>query len=524
MSANTLRRHSRPASFLLATLSAFIFVLSCAESVHAIPVFSRKYRTSCITCHAGFPKLNSVGESFRRNGYQFPQEDEVLVRDEPIPMGNESYKDMWPDSIWPNDIPNLPPVAFRARLGYNQTLDNQSGDAPSSDFQFPMDYTLLSAGTLGKDISWYGSMVLGGKGSHGAAGGHGGEAEESGLAPELERLFVQFSNLFAWSDEDDDDGMRLGSRWMAIPRHAMNLRVGQFEPQVVAPYASIHRQLGTTGRLPNLATIGGNGFSFEPAQRGIELHGILRQNNSYAIGIVNGNGAAQAWDNNSRKDFYFRVARKWWGFPLDGVLGQANFVEDSASEVIRGQSPDDDVSAPIGLDFWRELQFETGFFGYFGRNQASVTTVDHVTLLLDGGGTYDLDTTMTTMRLDRFDRIGFDARLQRQDLDIFGAWTWGRNRDPISDEDPDAIEADELFTWFVEADYYFKPWLIGYGRYEQISYQNDERQEEAGISRGVVGASAYIRTNMRMVGEFVLDAQGNGTTGDTFNLLLDFAY
>ncbi len=501
-----------PSRAIIGALVAWLAVLMIAEQAYAVPIFSRKYRTSCITCHAGFPKLNSVGESFRRNGYQFPRDDDILVKDEPIPLGNDSYKDMWPNALWPNDIPHLPPVAFRAKLGFNQFLDDETGGAPTSDFQFPKDFSLLSAGTLGKNISWYASMTLAGK---------GGNAGGGGLEPDLERVFVQFSNLFAWSDEEDDDGMLLGSRWLAVPQHLLNLRIGQFEPQVVAPYASVHRQLGTIGRLPNLATVGGNEFSFDPAQRGIELHGIWRQNNSYAIGLVNGNGAEGAWDNNTQKDFYFRVARKWWGYPIDGVIGQAELVDDGSSD---DESPDEDEMAPMGLDFWREIQFETGFFGYFGRNEASVTVEDQVALARSGGGVFNLDVPRVITRPDRFERIGFDVRAQRQDLDVFGAWMWGWNRDPISENNPAAMERDQLFTWFVEADYYFKPWLIGYTRYEQLRFQNGDRQNDAGVSRSVVGTATYIRANMRLVSEFVIDTQGNSTTGNVFNVLLDFAY
>lgn len=507
-------------SLLLGALTASLAVLAFAQSAHAIPTFSRKYHTSCITCHAGFPKLNSVGEAFRRNGYQFPRDDEFLVKDEPIPLGNERYKDMWPNSLWPNDIPNLPPLAMRARMGYNQYLDKQSGEEQSSDFQFPNDISLLTAGTLGKDISWYGSLVLAGAGAHGAAGGHGG-VEDRTLEPDLERFFVQFSNLFAWSDEEDEDGMRLGHRWITLPRHALNLRIGQFEPQVIAPWRSIHRQLGTTPYLPNVATVGGNGFMFEPSQRGIEINGVIRQNNSYVLGLVNGNGGEGAWDNNSQKDVYFRVARKWFGYPLDGVIGSSELVNGGAMS----EPPCEDEMAPIGLDFWREIQFETGFFGYFGRNEASVTVEEHVELeLANNAGEFELEMPNTIIRPDRFERVGFDARLQIQNLDIFGAWVYGWDKDPISDEEPDEMEPEELMTWFIQADYYFKPWLIGYSRYEELNYKSDERQAEAGIKRGVVGASAYIRANMRVVTEIVFDAEGNGTTGDTANALLDFAY
>ncbi len=502
-------------------LAALMCLLTVSQSAYAIPAFSRKYATSCITCHAGFPKLNAAGEAFRRNGYQFPSDDEFLVKDEPVPLGNDRYKEMWPNSLWPNDIPHLPPLAIRTRMGFNQYLNDKSGGEQTSDFQFPNDISLLTAGTLGKDISFYGSVVLAGAGSHGAAGGHGG-GEERSLSPDLERVFVQFSNLFAWSTEEDDEGFRLAPRWLALPRHALNLRVGQFEPQVVAPWRSIHRQLGTTAYLPNISSVGGNGFTLEPAQRGLELHGTIRQNFSYAMGLVNGNGAESAWDNNSQKDIYFRVAKKWWGYPLDGEIGQVEYVNEDDGMV---DSPGEGETAPIGLDFWREMQFETGFFGYFGRNEASVTVEDNVDLALAGNaGTFTLAGTRTVIRPDRFERIGFDARMQIHDFDIFGAWIYGWDSDPISDEEPDDVLKEELSTWFVESNYYFKPWLIGYCRYEELGFKSDERDAEAGMKRAVTGTSMYVRANMRVVSEIVIDARGNGTQGDTFNALLDFAY
>ena len=512
---NKSRALKHPATLILSTLIAWLSVLAFVDRAEAIPVFARKYGTSCITCHAGFPKLNGEGEAFRRNGYQFPIDDDLQVKDEPIIMGDESYKEIWPNAIWPSDIPHLPPVAFRARMGVKQFLDTPTG-SPGPDFQFPMDYSLLSAGTFGENISWYAGMVLAGRGGHGGGGAHGG-GEAEGLEPELERLFVQFSNLFAWSKYDDDDGTRLGNRWISLPRHAMNLRVGQFEPQVIAPWSSIHRQLGAQGRLPNLATMGANSFMFEPALRGFELHGVLRQYNSYAIGLVNGNSTMTAWDNNTPKDFYFRVARKWWGYPLDGVIGEANIVDDGGPAY---EDPSADELGPPGMDFWREIAFETGFFGYFGRNTVMAEEDENVIFHGEVHGTEE----HMMMRFDDFYRLGYDTRFQFQDLDLFGACVWGWDSDPVSHDDPNAIQSETMFTWFVEADYVCKPWLTLFGRYEELEFSSADRQEENAIARGVTGAVFTVRTNMRVITEVVIDAQGNGTTDDALQVVLDFAY
>ena len=261
--------------------------------------------------------------------------------------------------------------------------------------------------------------------------------------------------------------------------------------------------------------IGGNEFRFEPALRGIEFNGIIRQYNSYAIGLVNGSGAEGRGDNNSEKDFYFRVARKWWGYPLDGqVVPIAGEDEGPAVEVsrlgarfrqrhggrlaavVRGQTPEDGEEdfGPSVMDFWKEMQFETGFFGYFGHNEIEEPEET----------------------LDRFERLGFDARWQSGDLDVFGVWIWGWDNDLGIDSE------ESLFTWFVEADYYFKPWMIGYVRYEELNFQEMLGDNE--VRRLVPGAAIYVRTNLRVVAEILVDTSGNDTTNDSLQFLLDFAY
>jgi len=105
--AGALLRRKIP---VLTLLLASACVLAVTEQAHAIPTFSRKYKTSCITCHTVFPKLNDTGEAFRRNGYQFPTGDDILVKEDPIPFGRDMDKDSWPDSLWPSDMPALPPV------------------------------------------------------------------------------------------------------------------------------------------------------------------------------------------------------------------------------------------------------------------------------------------------------------------------------------------------------------------------------------------------------------------------------
>jgi len=69
----------------------------------AIPAFARNYKTSCVLCHAEFPRLTAMGQAFKNLGYRMPEADEMYVKDEPVSLGAEPYKKMFPDSVWPSD-------------------------------------------------------------------------------------------------------------------------------------------------------------------------------------------------------------------------------------------------------------------------------------------------------------------------------------------------------------------------------------------------------------------------------------
>jgi len=46
------------------------------QQADAIPAFSRQTEKACSTCHQALPKLNQTGQSFRMNGFRFPEDKE----------------------------------------------------------------------------------------------------------------------------------------------------------------------------------------------------------------------------------------------------------------------------------------------------------------------------------------------------------------------------------------------------------------------------------------------------------------
>src|SRR6266567_1429070 len=90
-----------------------LVVLSAPPSAHAIPAFSRRYGTSCTTCHLDFPKLNDFGKAFKGAGFKFPKDDESFLKVPPVMLGAPAQKELWPHTVFPGTIPGLPPIGLR---------------------------------------------------------------------------------------------------------------------------------------------------------------------------------------------------------------------------------------------------------------------------------------------------------------------------------------------------------------------------------------------------------------------------
>jgi CheY-like chemotaxis protein len=282
--------------FSLSLLLAGFFAGFAPEAM-AIPAFARKYRTSCTTCHVAIPKRNAFGEAFRRNGYQIPAGDERYIKEEPVSLGAEAWKEMWPESIWPGAIPQS--IPFSAYVHQRFVYDGPTKDA---EFDAPHEFELLVGNTLGRNIGFFGEWVFYEKGVQG---------------PGLKRFFIQFSNLFEKS---------LGK--------ALSLRVGRLEPGIADGYKDADRI--TMEHPITLDYRVTNSFRIRDPQSGIEIAGVPHRNFEYVLGFVNGQGASVN-DPNNHKDTYARVGFKLGGMGLDGSGGPEgdtlpiadNYVDDS---------------------------------------------------------------------------------------------------------------------------------------------------------------------------------------------------
>lgn len=277
---------------------AVLFVMALGvEKAKAIPAFSRKYKTSCATCHIVFPKLTAFGEAFRRNGYQFPGgTDAQFSKEEPVSIGSEGYKKLFPNALWPNAIPGTFPfaVVLESELMYNP---NEPG--PRTTFEdIGSVVEAFAGGSAGDNISYW------------------GELEFAGEVIEVERAYLVFNNLF---------GTKLG----------LNFKLGKFEPGVLS--VTNHRRV-TPRYWITTKTVGDNQWSLEGTQKGFELYGVLGQGRlGYNLGLVEG----RRNNPNSAKDVYAHLAYKFGGLRWDGI------VEDTGAMLAKPK-PYVDNSVAIG--------------------------------------------------------------------------------------------------------------------------------------------------------------------------------
>jgi hypothetical protein len=307
---------------------------------------------------------------------------------------------------------------------------------------------------------------------------------------------VQFSNLFAWDEEEDDDGCHKAGPCCVLPPHFLNLRVGKIDPAVI-PHVISEESFAQFPPMPtNTFTLGQTGFILFAEQPAIEINGIYKQYWSYAVGIANGGSAVTLpVDDNTFKDVYFNVTHRWFGFPLDGVLGSAPPGSTPPSSE-GGSDGCESETGPPGLDFWRAWDFDTGVYGWFGKSNVP----------LPPPSVYDPND-RSTFANDYFQRVGINARFTWFDLDIYGTAFWGHDPFPGFDQTNMAVGPTDHFGYMVEADYMCKPWICTFVRYEQVKIFNGllKDEEQARVVPGVVFA---IRQNLHLSTEVYIDTRG----------------
>ncbi len=461
-------------------------VLGVSWPAEAIPAFARKYQTSCSTCHTVYPVLNSFGKAFRANGYRIPGGDENFTKDQPVPLGAPAWQEVWPNSIWPSDIPGHSVAAFWLSSRYRV---NKSAKI-TNEFDGINEIYVLAGGTLGKSFSFFSELEI-----------IDGGTVPTSFGAALPRAFLQYNH----------------------PSHKFNVTYGLFEPRAVLTSTRLRMSrlsdyLSNRYGMPPTA----NSFSLAPNQRGLEVWGNLEgPGNKGGLewfgGVVNGRDAgtppgAGAYGTevsglntrfqaalaregrtnvevNSDKDFYAGANYKIGGM---GVLG--------------GGGPEGEL---VQADNFIDNSVTLGAFYYGGIFPALVTEAGQEILDRDG---------------NKFYRVGAKVDLNVQKGNIL--YGFQLNRDRVRDAGRDFEQRINL----VEARYVVYPWLIPMARFEHL-----KPNYGVAFDRTTIHTSIVVRANIRVSLEGVLSPNSttdpirdyrryDGGNDRQFHARLDFAF
>jgi hypothetical protein len=262
-----------------------VILLLWPAAAQALPVFARRYQTSCSTCHTQFPRLNPFGEAFRRNGYQFPAGGDADAIQQPqLKVVADARRALWPKSFWPSEIPNYIPLALIIDSGIPIFPDPAA--RPIGEQTISLDHlfaaaTLVASAKFGKDVSFWAGVSA---------------STDGGV--QLDRAALIVSNLFRPS--------------------ALNFKVGQFEPPMF--FFSNYRRLGGPTYQIISSTITHGNWLWE-AVRGLDFSGTIRGRVGWNAGY--GQGIEGSYNTEGIKqlprDGWARIYFKVGGLRLDGV-------------------------------------------------------------------------------------------------------------------------------------------------------------------------------------------------------------
>lgn len=260
-----------------------------------IPAFARQYRTSCSTCHSMAPKLNVLGEAFRLNGYRLPENEQLIRREAGVPLGDPEWRELWPRSIWPGELPATPPVALRIE----SDVVRRPGGARASSWrwEFPHEVYLLAGANLGGSVAAFLEAIW---------------SPDDGV--ELAQAKVKFQDPLPY-----------------VPRRLLNLWVGLQNAALLTLSDRQHDRAGlqrflwqdfSIGRVELAHPSVSNPvrspvtFSLVETRPTIELNGLPKPWAYYAVGLTRETVAA---DSAAADGWYYKARVKVGGLRLNGT-------------------------------------------------------------------------------------------------------------------------------------------------------------------------------------------------------------
>ncbi|MBD3401399.1 hypothetical protein GF420_00780 [candidate division GN15 bacterium] len=249
-------------------LALSLALLTPPQSAQAIPAFARKYRMSCTTCHAPFPKLKAYGDEFAGDGFVLKDQDAPRYY---VETGDENL-----------DLIRDLQAAFRLE-GF---VKHETKTDQDVDFTAPYNLKFLSGGALSDHLAYYFYFFF----------------SERGEVAGIEDAFVMFNDVF-----NTELDIYLGQYQVSDPLFKRELRLTYQDYQVyrMTPGDSRVNLTYDRGVMMTWGFANGPGFVFQ---------------------ILNGNGIGEAnefrvYDDDKYKNFALHASQDVGEFVNVGLFG-----------------------------------------------------------------------------------------------------------------------------------------------------------------------------------------------------------
>ncbi len=449
-----------------------ILMLFTSPKAYAIPPFARKYQTSCQTCHTDFPKLNDFGKAFKDAGFKFPADDETYVKEPPVMLGAPAYKDEFPNSIWPGEIPGMPPVGLRYNQFFQFTGSNRNqfnalaapgsvpGVIPATDFQAGF-FSIFTAGNFGSDIAFWVDDDLSVSGNN--SGGGLGDA------------YLKFVNI---------------GRLLKMRKDSLALRVGQFELDLpftqartinLSPY-DIFQEANIGAALPGARQQNvGNQFTFANVARGLELSGGHQYGGyHYSVAVFDQNttGVSQAANLFPYVPSATASANGGVGFSSDSSMKNVYARASYRFNLERDPKIRHDIQAAGKTGPHEHTYLNLGTFYMYGDSLQ----------VLPGQAAGSLNTILNNR--EPYYRVGGDFSYNFRTFNVYGLYMFAHDTNYLPVDATGALIPLPLSSsttaagfvsgipatfsgGFVEADYLVLPWVMTIMRWDQVNSSAD---------------------------------------------------
>jgi len=440
------------------TGAVLLLALLVPPRAGAVPSYSRKYATSCSTCHTVYPKLTHFGEAFRRNGSRFPGVyDTDYVKQDLIPMGQDAARKDFPNSTWPSFMTNVPLLAFG--VSSRMTLHPDTGStAAIADNRTMVSFDRLAnsgslhvAGNIDETLTVRASVSI------------------SDTSTSLDEAVI------VWSD-------------VVGPRGAVNLTVGNTVPTLTAwARTSSYVGGGTVFALPATTLFNFTGAAFRVTTKYnlAEVNGILGGRLEYGFGLA---GGSHVDGVQPAENVFGHLAFKVGGMRLDG----------------EGNYAPPDPTKP-----WAETSLTLSAFGYLSTTRFALP----IPATAPPG-------TKAVIQADRATSLGGNLRLQvgSAELSVGGLFEDHGHVTRDFDGAGRAGQAD-LITASGELSYVVFPWLVPALRVEHAIVK-PRGLASASDTRILPAVAMLLRPNVKLAVTATLEqSSGLPTAGGDWSRL-----